>query len=296
MRINSDVAELKAFCEVMASGSFTKAADLLALSPSALSRRIGRLEEALGGRLLERTTRVVTPTPLGRNLYARLAPGLAGLSACLEETAREARGEGGCLAVGCVTTFAYAGFPRVLARFREAFPDLRVDLRDDTGVRVLDAVRLREVTFGVTVMGEDDPALHAVCVRDDPYVLACTPDHPLAGLPHMTWADLRAHRVLGLRRTSANRLQIDAVLAQHGIGVPWHDEVEHLSSMIGFLQQGSWIGVLPSLALQASRNLVAIPLEAPRIARRLCLVRRNDTALSFPAARLWEAIAREAAG
>src|SRR5689334_18043660 len=77
------VADLDAFAEVAARRSFAKAADQLGLSRSRLSETIRGLEERLGVRLLNRTTRSVAPTEAGERLLARLRPALDELSAAL---------------------------------------------------------------------------------------------------------------------------------------------------------------------------------------------------------------------
>ncbi len=276
MRINYDLPDLKAFCCLVDSGSFNKAAQALCLSPSALSRRIMKLEEAVGGRLVERTTRAMTLTGLGRDLHARLAPLLENLDDCLESAAHTARGERGQVCIACITTYAHSLLPVAMAALRRQFPHVRLDLRDDTGARVRDAVLDRTVEFGVTVMWEDDDRLASTFLYDDPYVLACTASHPLASRGSLTWAELAGERVLALRRTSANRQQMDTVLQQQGIAPPWFDEVEHLSSMMGFLEHGACLAVLPRLALAANPGLTAIPLSQPDISRRICLIRRHD--------------------
>ena len=70
----SDYAELRAFAAVVRHGSFSRAAVHLGLSPSALSQTIRALEDRLGQRLLNRTTRSVAPSPAGQVLAARLLP------------------------------------------------------------------------------------------------------------------------------------------------------------------------------------------------------------------------------
>ena len=70
----AEFAELKAFVAVVDRGSFARAADHLGLSRSALSQIIRQLESRLGVRLLNRTTRSVSPTETGRSLHERIAP------------------------------------------------------------------------------------------------------------------------------------------------------------------------------------------------------------------------------
>ena len=288
MHTNCDLPDLRAFCQLVAAGSFNKTADLLAISPSALSRRIGKLEDAIGGRLVERTTRTMILTPLGVTLHARLLPLLASLDDCLSQAKRTARGDMGQVTVACLTTVAFSLFPDALSRFRVRHPDVRVDLRDDTGARVRDAVIDRNAEFGVTILWEDEPDLHCTYLGDDPYVLGCPAGHPLAQRARLSWQELSAHRILALRPSSANRQQVDAALAKAGVPAPWFDEVEHLSSMIGFLEHGNALAVLPRMALMATKKVTPVPLDTPTIARKLYLVRRRDVTLSVAAQALWD--------
>lgn len=80
----SDYAELRAFAAVVRHGSFTRAAGHLGLSPSALSQTIRALEDRLGQRLLNRTTRSVAPSPAGQALAERLLPVLDDLDGVVD--------------------------------------------------------------------------------------------------------------------------------------------------------------------------------------------------------------------
>src|SRR5438874_235434 len=81
----SDFAELKAFAAVVDRASFARAADHLGLSASALSQTIRQLENRLGVRLLNRTTRSVAPTAAGARLYDRIAPMIQELDTAVAE-------------------------------------------------------------------------------------------------------------------------------------------------------------------------------------------------------------------
>src|SRR4029450_189538 len=83
--VGNELNVLSAFLAVAEDRSFTKASKRLGVSPSALSHAIRGLEERVGGRLLSRTTRSVSPTDAGEQLIAQLSPALADIHAALEE-------------------------------------------------------------------------------------------------------------------------------------------------------------------------------------------------------------------
>ncbi|MBH1966033.1 MAG: LysR family transcriptional regulator [Comamonadaceae bacterium] len=295
---NYRVDDLRALAALHAAGSFVRAAERLHITQSALSRRVSQLEAAIGGSLVQRTTRRVALTSLGLDLTRKTVLLLNQLDDAVAEAGRSARGESGRIDVACLTTVAYSMLPPVLDAFRKRYPNVRLHLRDDTGQRVAHAVLAREAEFGIGVLGHPSTELHAEYCVDDPYVIAFRAGHALQRRKRVSWKDLQTWRVVALRSTSANRQQIDEALAAEGITSPWFDEVEHLSSMLGLLRGGVGIGVLPHLALQsdAAVDLLSRPLHSPDIVRRIGLFRRRDTLLSQPAATLWDMLREHMAG
>lgn len=117
------------FTEVLDSGSFTAAADTLAMPKSNVSRSVTRLENALGVKLLERTTRSLAPTEIGRAFYdhaTRVKEELEAAKASLEKLTASPRGE---LRVCASVTVGQNLLAPHLATFTNMHPDVKIDLR-----------------------------------------------------------------------------------------------------------------------------------------------------------------------
>jgi DNA-binding transcriptional LysR family regulator len=292
-RINYRIDDLRALLALEQHGSFVRAAETLFITQSALSRRIAQLEEAVGARLVERTSRRVALSALGQSLARQTRIVLPQLDQSMEDAYREARGESGRVTVACLTTVAYSRLASVLGRFRQAYPNVRLRVRDDTGQRVTQSVLDREAEFGVTVLTDNAADLITQRVADDPFLLAVSPTHPLAKRKSLQWSDLADWKPVSLGRSSANRVLIDTQLSRLGISVPWFDEVEHLSTMLGFLRNAQVVGVLPRMALDArAPDLVMRRLTGPVLSREIAMIRRAETQLGKPAERLWELLAQ----
>ena len=292
LRINYRIDDLRALLALAQHRSFVRAAETLYITQSAFSRRIAQLEEVVGARLVERTSRRVALTPLGQVLAQQARIFLPQLDQSMEEAYRQARGESGSLTLACLTTVAYSRLPAVLGQFRQAFPNVRLHVRDDTGQRVTQSVINREAEFGVTVYNEPTADLVVQAVAKDPFVLAFSPEHPLARKKSLRWHELATWKPVSLGRSSANRALIDAGLMREGIAPPWFDEVEHLSTMIGFLRNAQVVGVLPRMALDArAPDLEMRPLTHPVLSREIALIRRAETELSKAAQGLWDMLA-----
>lgn len=296
-RINYQFTELRALISLYESHSFIKSAEQQHITQSAFSRRIARLEESIQGALVERSTRRVAFTALGQELVERVEPLLEQLDAAVQAIGAKARGESGCIVVASLASVAHSIFPLALRRFGAVHPGVALHLRDDSNERVLQAVLSREAEFGVCAMTKYPRDIVAQFCMEDTYVVAFPIDHPLEKSDTVHWRDLNDYRVVGMRATNLNRKLIDRRLATAGIPLPWVDEVEYLSSMLGLLQEGGAIGVLPGLAigLPNTSKLQVRRLSHPRITRRISLIRRGDTRLSIAGLAFWNALHTELA-
>lgn len=127
----TEFAELTAFAAVAEQRSFTKAAAQLAIAPSTLSQTIRGLEERLGVRLLNRTTRSVALTEPGERLLAQLRPALEGVSRAVE-TVNEFRDKPmGTLRIVMGRAVATTAFAPMIAPFLKAYPDIVLDAVSD---------------------------------------------------------------------------------------------------------------------------------------------------------------------
>lgn len=126
--MDADFDSLAAFVRVAQGRSFRKAATGMGVSPSALSHAIGKLEQRLGVRLLNRTTRSVSPTAAGAQLLERLAPAFAEISDALDTLNDERALPRGHLRLNVPRPAAHLVLAPLLARWRAAYPDVILDV------------------------------------------------------------------------------------------------------------------------------------------------------------------------
>jgi DNA-binding transcriptional LysR family regulator len=124
----AEFLELRAFLAVAEERSFRKAAERLGMSPSALSRVVRTLEERVGVRLLNRTTRSVAPTEAGQTLHARVQPLVAGLDDALGEVGSFQDSPKGLVRVNLPRVAAVVALMPKIGAFLKTFPDIRLDL------------------------------------------------------------------------------------------------------------------------------------------------------------------------
>ena len=281
MGINFDLNDLQAFRAVVETGSFRKAAESVSISQPALSRRIDKLEEALGVRLFERTTRRVALTTVGRVFAQSAEQLLDDLDAALLGIRDVSSSRLGHVTIACVPSVAYYFLPAIIARYHQRFPRIRVKLLDASANEVLGAVISGEADFGVSFMGSQEAEIEFKMLLQERFVAACRRDHPLARKKRVTWNELYEHDYVSVDKTSGNRL----LLARRR-GAAWAERVRSAPrDDPARLDRGAGVAAVPSMAMPGHDHpiLTSVPLVEPVVKRRVGIVKRRGRPLT-PAA------------
>ncbi len=197
--------------------------------------------------------------------------------------------------IASVPTAAFYFLPRVVQSFNEKFPGIRFRILDLSANEGLDAVANGEVEFGINITGAARADLNFTPLIEDPFVLACRRDHPLATAKSLVWADLAGHPLIGVSKTSGNRAVLDRALTTAQVQLNWFYEVNHLSTSLGLVEAGLGISVMPKLATpQVEHPVIAtVPLTGPPVSRTIGLVERRGGRLSPAAIRFREMLIQE---
>jgi DNA-binding transcriptional LysR family regulator len=289
-----DIDGIQAFVLVAELGGFHKAAAKLNLSQTALTRRIQKLERYLGLQLLNRTTRSVSLTAVGREFLPRAARLVEELTRSVDHLKDMSRWATGDVAIACVPSMAYQQLPTVIRAYAAKYPGNRVRLIDRNSEQVTEAVRTGEAELGIHIQMRAHPELTEQPLLHDPFVLFCRTDHPVSELPHITWKALRAIDLIAVSGSSGNRALLDHQLARHNIDLRGRYEVEHPSTAIALVSAGVGAAILPAATLLHGTHpdVRRVPLQDPVIRRTLGLIRRRNAALS-PAAQAFHDLLAE---
>jgi DNA-binding transcriptional LysR family regulator len=279
------LADLRAFVTVGELQSFAAAAKALHLSQPALSRRISHLEDQLGVRLFDRTTRSVELTLLGQRFLAQVRGQVEELDRSVASLRDAAQLEAGDVTIGCVFSAVLHFLPPVIRAFRERHPRVLVRIIEEGADEVLDAVKHGEADFALNYIGMQDPELEFTALLKEPYVLACPVGHPLAKRRSVNWSELADYPHARVSHASRNRLFIDQALAELPPLPRPVCEVRHVSTLIGLVENGLGVAVVPQLTLPSSRaSVVGVRLVKPDISRTVGLIRRSGRSYSPAAA------------
>jgi len=268
-----DLNQLRAFLEVAERSSFRRAAEELCISAPALSRRVELLEERLGARLLERTSRSVRLTEIGASYRDRARAALDDLDAATILVTQRAAGASGRVTVSCIPSVALGVIPDALRAAEESLPGIRVRVIDDSATIAIAKVRDGEADFGVAFLPEPVPELAFDPVVEDPFVLVVARQHRLAAHRSVRLASLGNESWVALSRASGNRQLINRALADHGIYLPYTHEAAHIASLLALVEAGVGIALLPRLsAPRTSTNIKVLKLTDFALARTIGIV------------------------
>ncbi len=272
------------------SRNFRKAADAIHISQPAFSRRIDKLEQALGVRLLNRTTRRVELTAVGREFERRIRAILDELDITLMGIRGERSTRISEVTIACVPSAVNYFLSHVIARNRASHANVRVKVIDASANDVLSAVARGDADFGLNFMGALEGDIEFKTLIEERFVAACRRDHALAGRRQVRWNELGKYDFIAVGKSSGNRLLLDQALAgvaSQPIGIC---ETQHVTTILGLVEAGLGVAVVPSMAMPGADHplLVSVPLIEPEVTRKVGLIHRRGRTLAPAAQQLYD--------
>jgi LysR family carnitine catabolism transcriptional activator len=247
--------QLRAFQLVAQHHSFTRAAEALFITVSGLSVLIRELENQLGFRLFDRTTRQVVLTEYGNDLLAITRKTLPELDAAMSRIGRAAKGGSQSISVGTTPMIAANILPQAIKEFRSQRSDLRIQLFDadlTTLFQRLEAGNLDMAVGMVWFKGVPGFQRTALC-RFSLMVIRADK----IGAPHRastTWSALNGQTLISLSPTVPHQQIINKYLAKTGAVCERGAVVNLLDTQIALVEADEGIAVIPSYAVPVCRN------------------------------------------
>jgi len=199
------IRDLRAVIALAERLHFGRAAEDLSIAQPSLSAAVRKVEEVLGERLFERTSRHVSLTPAGQGAVRRIR-------SALEEIAEIGRGAGkailtGRFRLGLVPTIGPYYAPRFLARLREQYPQLELVLTEALTEGLLQMLRQRSLDAAVVCLPTGERGLTETPLFREPFVLAVPAHHPLAAMTEIDPGQIDLREMLLMERGHCLREQ-----------------------------------------------------------------------------------------
>ncbi len=276
------VRQLRAFVAVYRLGKLSAAAEQLFVTQSAVSVLIRQMEDGLGARLFDRTTRSLQPTQAAREALVvaeRILRDVESMGSSFRDLSGLRRGR---VCVAVTPTLAAFVMPPVIRRFAALYPDIRVVVDDCAPDQFMSRVIGEHVDFGVGTPEKMLADADLQTLVHDQLSLVCRVDHVLAQKRTVRWVDLGGHPVITVRPGYGIRPMIDATAAGAGVSLNVVNEVSFLSTALWMTASGLGASIMPSAfaAHGAEPDLVIKTLNQPRVSRDISVVTKRGRSLS----------------
>jgi DNA-binding transcriptional LysR family regulator len=194
-----ELRHLHYFLHVAEELHFGRAAERLRMAQAPLSQQIRQLEERLGTRLFDRTTRSVALTPAGRVFLDHARDVLANVNKAVSHTRLVSGRDRSSIAVGAVSVALYHFLPPIIGRFRSKFSDVQVEVMPLTTAEQLKMLAAGELNIAFIRPPSSPGFIEQETIGKEGFVAIMRHDHPLAARENLRLRDLKEENFVGYR-------------------------------------------------------------------------------------------------
>jgi len=296
-----ELSQLEVFLAVARERKFSRAAEKLHRTQSAVSQSIHKLEQQLGEPLFDRSSRDGLLTDAGRVLQ-QYAERLLNLRSNAQEALGELRElRQGKLAIAANEFTALYLLP-LLAEFRRLHPMICITVNRSLGSQIPDEILRHDCELGMLTYDPRDPQLHSIIVYLDELVLVVPPRHPLAAEAEISIRQLGAESFVAHTVSSPYREKVIQAFRRYKTPLHMQVELPTLQAIKSFVAAGNGVAFLPQISVEnelGRGELMRIPVRELRLHRKLRLVYRKNASLSHAAEaflKVAETVTRERQG
>lgn len=284
------IPQVRGFLTLAEHLNFRRAANRLNITQPALSNQVKALELTLGVRLFVRTTRSVELTEEGTRFFRSSRRALAEFDAAISRMGVPDDAGRGFVTFACIPTVAGHAFPRIIRQYIKQHPQVTIEMLDLATAGMERKILDRDVDFGVGGRPRRGDEFSFAPILNDPFVLVCRKDHPLAKKKAARIDDAMKSPVICLSNGSNVRETIRTYFAEIGKNFAPAFELVHHHTVGAMVEAGLGVAFLPSqaTAMITSSRLKIIPLTDRSFSRDIGLITRKGYRLSSPALDFYE--------
>lgn len=245
-----NIEVLKTFCDLVETGSFSKAAEANYVSQSAVSQQLAKLERDLSVQLISRGGGVVSPTDAGRAFLQGARDILRRHEQMLGEVRSAATAVRGVLRVGTIYSAGFYVLDAYVREFLQAHPEVNLHVEYARSVRIYADVISGEMDLGVVAYPEKHRSIEVIPLASEELVLVCSPKHPLAGKEKVDAAELAGEKFIAFEANIPTRRNIDRMLKGERVKVNVVMEFDNIETVKRAVEIGAGISILPHDSIQ----------------------------------------------
>src|SRR5712692_1037558 len=269
---------LKMFCDVVETGSFSRAAQLNHVTQSAVSQQIRALEKRYEQKLLSRSARQVLPTPAGERLFRGCKEILARFSEVEQEIRDQGTQIAGTTSVSTIYSVGLHELQSIQKALLKTHQKVNMRLSYRRSDQVYDDVILGAAEIGIVAYPQPRAGVDILPFRDDKLAVVCAPSHPLASKARVSMAALAGVPFIAFDREAPTRKAIDRLFREREVELNPVMEMDNVETVKRAVEMGLGVAVLPVATVQhevAEGTLVAKPFAEGTFSRPIGILIRK---------------------
>lgn len=264
-----EVHQLRYFCAVADTGSFTRAAEKEQVAQPSLSQQIMKLELELGVRLFDRLGRTVRLTDIGQIFLPRARAILHEMRAAKEEVAEKQSTVSGPVCLGVIPTIAPYFLPARISGFSRRYPEAAITVVEDVTVHLMEQLRAGLVDLAIVALPARGQDLECYPLRTERLFAILPKGHHLAPRHSVKIKELRDEPFLLLRDDHCFRDTAIEVCKRARLSPRIVFETGQFSSILGMVAAGMGISILPEMALEPRLDCNPVLISDERASRTI---------------------------
>jgi DNA-binding transcriptional LysR family regulator len=290
------IESLKVFCDLAETESFTKAAQINAVTQSAVSQQISALERQFKSLLIERSKKKFRLTREGQVLYDYSKQIIQTYDSLHNKLAELKDIISGTIRVATIYSIGLHDLPPYIKKFMKSYPTVNIHVEYRRANQVYDDVLSNVVDLGLVAYPVKDSKLEIIPLRKEPLVLICHPQHPFAKQKAVKLKALAGQKVIGFEPDIPTRKALDKILKEYDVEVKHVMEFDNVETVKRAVEIDAGISIVPMGTVTqeiAKQTLAAVSIEDGDFFRPLAAIYKKNKVLS-PAMKQFLGILKDA--
>ncbi|MCD4831710.1 MAG: LysR family transcriptional regulator [Anaerohalosphaeraceae bacterium] len=277
------IETLRIFCNLTELGSFSRAAEKNMLSQSAVSQQLAQLEREYNCQLINRHRKSFGLTPAGELFYNTCKDIISryeNFQSSLIDLKNSSRKR---IALAAIYSIGMHSLQSYIKNFMAANPDIYLDVEYLSASEIYERLMLGRIDLGFVALPRNNPEIQIVPFIDEPLVLVCCPQNPLAQKSNVDIDILPYHRFIAFAGNLPTRNWIDQLLIRYNIALKPAMEFDNIETIKRVVEIDSGISIMPITAVRnelTSGALAAVSFSNEKFIRPTALLIRRNRAMT----------------
>jgi DNA-binding transcriptional LysR family regulator len=277
------IENLRVFCDLVESESFTKAAQINGVTQSAISQTLSGLERTFKSLLIQRSRKHFGLTPEGRVLYD-YSKQIIQTAQSLDSRLHELKDLiSGTIRVAAIYSIGLHDLPPFIRKFMKSHPTVNIHVEYRQASQVYEDVLGNSVDLGLVAHPVKDAKLTILPLRHEPLVLICHPQHAFAKRKSIKLTALKGQKLISFDPQTPTRKALDKVFKQHGVTVNHVMEFDNVETVKRAVEIEAGLSIVPQITVMQEiekRTLAAVEIKADQFFWPVAAIYKTKRVLS----------------